>query len=107
MARAEALTMPSPAPISTQLACISLIVPVWRDGGGVIALLKRLESFPEIREIIVSGGEPAGDLQEKIERLGGLLGGSTKPNRGPQLNAGGQVACGDCLLFRHADSETR
>jgi GT2 family glycosyltransferase len=99
--------MPSPAPISTQLACISLIVPVWRDGGGVIALLKRLESFPEIREIIVSGAEPAGDLQEKIESLGGIFVESTQPNRGAQLNAGAQVACGDWLLFHHADTELR
>ena len=91
----------------SRTACISVVVPIWRDGDGIVTLLARLQSLAEIREIIISAAEPATGLREKIEMLRGVFVHSAKPNRGAQLNIGAGLATGDWLLFHHADTELR
>jgi hypothetical protein len=88
-------------------ACISVIVPVWRDSDAVLPLVRRLQFLPEIREIIISAAEPATGLREQIEMLGGIFVETVRPNRGAQLNLGARVATAPWLLFQHADTELR
>lgn len=87
--------------------CISMIIPIWRDSGGILPLVDRLRSLPEIREIIVSAAEPVAGLREQIELRDGIFLQNPEPNRGQQLNHGAQIATGDWLLFHHADTELR
>jgi GT2 family glycosyltransferase len=86
---------------------ISVIIPIWRDGDGLIPLVQRLISFPEIREVIISAAEPSVNLRKRIEMLGAIFVQNAKPNRGLQLNKGAQIATADWLLFHHADAELR
>ena len=90
---------------SNQAACISVIIPVWRDSAVLEPMLIRLCSFAEIREIIVSAAEPAADLRGRVEAHGAVLVENTRPNRGEQLNRGAELATADWLLFHHADTE--
>jgi hypothetical protein len=52
---------------------VSVIIPVWRDGVGVMPLVQRLRSFPEVREIIISAAEPSLNLRKRVEMLGAIL----------------------------------
>jgi hypothetical protein len=61
---------------------ISVIIPIWRDGDGLIPLVQRLISFPEIREVIISAAEPSVNLRKRIEMLGAIFVQNAKPNRG-------------------------
>jgi GT2 family glycosyltransferase len=82
-----------------------VIIPVWRDGVGVMPLVQRLRSFPEVREIIISAAEPSVNLRKGVEMLGAIFVENSKPNRGLQLNQGAQIATADWLLFHHVDTE--
>jgi hypothetical protein len=103
--RAGELISPRLEANQTQLACISVIVPLWRDHPALIALVQRLRPLAQIREIIVPAAEPAVGLRAQVEMLGGVFLRSAQPNRGAQLNQGAQIARGDWLLFHHVDTE--
>jgi glycosyltransferase involved in cell wall biosynthesis len=88
-----------------QSACVSVIVPLWRNSEALIPLLTRLRACPEIREIIVSAAEPSAQVAEAVERAGAMFVENAKPNRGRQLNKGARFATGEWLLFQHVDTE--
>ena len=85
--------------------CVSVVIPIWRDNETLAPLVKRLRSFAEVREVIISAAEPKGDLAGRIEELGAIFLQSAEPNRGRQLNEGARIATADWLLFHHADTE--
>jgi glycosyltransferase involved in cell wall biosynthesis len=89
---------------SSQASCISVIIPIWRDGEAVVPLVQRLRFFPEVREIIVSAAEIADELCERVRAAGGIFLANNEPNRGRQLNQGADLATADWVLFHHADS---
>jgi rSAM/selenodomain-associated transferase 2 len=84
---------------------ISAIIPVWGDSESLISLVKRLRSFAEVSEIILSAAQPLPDLRERVQMLGVIFVESANPNRGRQLNQGAQMATADWLLFHHVDTE--
>ena len=90
-----------------EIANISVIIPIWRDGETLLPLVANLKSWPQIREVIVSAAEPAFDLRRQLEEAGAIFLDNVKPNRGQQLNEGARIATGEWLLFQHADTEVR
>ncbi len=86
---------------------LSIIIPVLNEEKSLPILLKDLENckrhvtFP-IECIIVDGGSV--DRSEEICRENGVSVVQAPRGRGQQLAAGADVACGDVLLFLHADS---
>jgi rSAM/selenodomain-associated transferase 2 len=99
---------PSSALAREQLSrtgCISVIIPVWRETEALISLVNRLQSFPGVREVIISAAEPTHDFGNRVQALGAIFLKNAEPNRGRQLNKGALVATADWLLFHHADTE--
>jgi len=69
-----------------QTATISVIIPVWRNGDGLLPLVRDLKSWPHVREVIVSVAEPAPHLRPELEKAGATFLNNTGPNRGhPRL----------------------
>lgn len=86
------------------MACISLIIPVWRDTQALQHLLQQLKalSWP-LAEIIVVDGE---DCAENVKLCSSLQVQYLvcQRGRGQQQNAAARVATGDWLWFVHADA---
>lgn len=79
---------------------LSVVIPVLDAGADLKACLDRLSEADDI--IVVDGGST--DDSAQIARSAGARLVSTSAGRGEQLSAGAQVACGDWLLFIHADT---
>jgi GT2 family glycosyltransferase len=88
-----------------QSACISVIIPLWRNSAALLPLLRTLRACPEVGEIIVSAAEPLPDLRKQVEALDAIFVETAEPNRGRQLNKGALFATADWLLFQHVDTE--
>lgn len=84
---------------------ISIIIPVYREGDGINALithLRRLDTRGDA-EIVVVDGHPDRDTISVIRDKDVVALGSAK-GRARQMNAGAVVARGSLLLFLHADT---
>lgn len=94
--------------MSADRPTLSMIVPCWNDVHALGALLRKLAADEGPDELIV-GDASSGVLAEEITKLchdfGVKLVAGLDPNRGSQMNAAARLACGDILLFQHADSE--
>jgi rSAM/selenodomain-associated transferase 2 len=81
---------------------VSIIVPVLNEAELIDDFLRHLrEVAPAAEIIVVDGGSRDGTMT--IAQPLANIGLTTKPGRGPQMNAGAAVARGDVLLFVHAD----
>ncbi|MBM3811296.1 MAG: glycosyltransferase [Acidimicrobiia bacterium] len=78
---------------------ISIIVPVLNEEAEIAGLLEHLMALRPHEVIIADGGSTDATLS-RASRARVVEGAS---GRGPQLNAGAAAACGDVLLFLHAD----
>lgn len=81
---------------------ISVIIPVLNEEktiGSTLEALRRLHSW-EI--IVVDGGST--DKTRDIAAKEGVIIATSPPGRARQMNHGARLACGDVLLFLHADS---
>lgn len=83
---------------------VSVIIPMLNEASQLPALLDSLGSFPgRMCEVIfVDGGSSDGSSQ--LARAGGYNVIGSGPGRACQMNAGAHAACGDILLFLHADT---
>lgn len=84
---------------------ISVVIPVLDEADGINGLISHLRSLAgaERIEIIVVDGDPLGGTIRALEDPSVLV--LTAPvGRARQMNAGAARACGDILLFLHADT---
>ena len=84
---------------------VSVIVPVWNDRAALGRLLPKLLAEAPAPEIIVVDGQStdgSGDLAARYRAVRWLA--SPRRGRGRQMNLGASAACGDVLLFLHADT---
>jgi rSAM/selenodomain-associated transferase 2 len=86
-----------------RLSC-SVIVPCWNDANALRDALPRLTELRGVDEIIVADASNGDDCRALAIGLGVRVVRCAQANRGAQLNAGARVACGDLLLFHHADT---
>jgi rSAM/selenodomain-associated transferase 2 len=77
-----------------------VIIPTLDAAGRLPAALTALRSH--VAEIVVSDGRSSDDTT-RIAREAGAIVVAAPPGRGSQLAAGAAAACGDWLLFLHAD----
>jgi rSAM/selenodomain-associated transferase 2 len=79
---------------------VSIIIPTWNEAGGIGQTIRGLRT-QKPREIIVVDGGSTDATVEKASDADRVL--VSMPGRAFQMNAGGAAACGDFLLFLHAD----
>lgn len=82
---------------------ISIIIPTLNEATTIChaaAALKRLRG--EFEVIVADGG--SADETVRLAQQCGLRVINAPPGRGPQMNAGAQLARGEALLFLHADT---
>ena len=86
---------------------ISVVVPSWRDGKNLAALLPTLSRLEDVAETIVvdAGGDP--EAERIALSCGATFIGCPAPNRGEQMNLGAAAAGGDVIVFQHADTDLR
>ncbi len=84
----------------------SIIVPVLREESKINELIEKLyRQFPaESFEIVVVDGDADGGTIREI-RYPDVTMAYSEPGRGRQMNTGAKLACGDILIFLHADTE--
>ncbi|WP_227657477.1 TIGR04283 family arsenosugar biosynthesis glycosyltransferase [Candidatus Magnetaquicoccus inordinatus] len=83
---------------------LSIVIPVRQEAEGLADCLQALQSLRQAGvEIIVVDGE-SHDHSAAIARNWGAKVIVTAPGRSKQMNAGASVACGEIILFLHADT---
>lgn len=85
-------------------AVISVVIPTLNESRRLPELLSCLSSCPASHELIICDGGSSDQTVEIAKRFGAIVV-TSKTGRGTQLAAGAKAACGDVLLFLHADSE--
>lgn len=81
-----------------------MVIPTFNESRRLPELLSCLSSCPVDHELIVCDGGSSDQTVEIAKRFGVTVV-TCKTGRGTQLAAGAAAACGDVLLFLHADSE--
>ena len=79
---------------------ISVIIPVLNEERCLATMLESVRAAGECEIIIVDGGSTDGTCKIAA-RFGSLS--TSPPGRAVQMNRGAKRACGDILLFLHAD----
>jgi rSAM/selenodomain-associated transferase 2 len=83
---------------------LSIIIPVLNEGDGIVAALDGLADLRAlgVEVIVVDGGSRDATVQRARARADRVI--SAPRGRALQMNAGAEKACGDVLLFLHADT---
>ncbi len=82
---------------------LSIIVPALNEENHIVPLLRLLRAMPQVFEIVVCDGG-SNDATVRVAEQGGAQVVCSARNRGAQLHAGAQAACGDTFWFLHADA---
>jgi rSAM/selenodomain-associated transferase 2 len=85
------------------LSLISVVIPVLNEAAQLPDLLRALQAEPVSREIIVIDGGSVDGTAEAAGVADATLVTSAPRGRGQQIAAGAAAACGEALLFLHAD----
>jgi rSAM/selenodomain-associated transferase 2 len=80
-----------------------VVIPALNEAAQLPDLLRALHAEPVSREIIVIDGGSVDGTAEAAREAGATLVVSATRGRGQALAAGAAVACGEALLFLHAD----
>jgi len=83
---------------------LSVVIPCWRDAEALGRVLPMLHALAGIDEVIVADATETDECRALAHAAGCLVAHCPRPSRGAQMNAGAALACGDVLLFHHADS---
>ena len=81
---------------------ISIVIPALNERAGLPAVVATALAIGPAEIIVVDGGSADG-TREWVRSMAALRLLESGRGRGPQLNAGAQVASGEVLLFLHAD----
>lgn len=81
---------------------VSVIIPTLNEAEHLPLTLKHVAAGESVEVIIADGGSHDDTL--RIAQSHGATVVSSPPNRARQMNAGAKAACGDTLLFLHADT---
>ncbi|MBA3882364.1 MAG: TIGR04283 family arsenosugar biosynthesis glycosyltransferase [Chthoniobacterales bacterium] len=84
---------------------ISVVVPSWRDSNNLSVLLPGLAKLASVTETIVIDASDDARSERIAQECRAMFVKSAAPNRGAQMNAGAALACGDVIVFQHADTE--
>src|SRR6266487_3136988 len=87
-----------------RMSKLSIIMPVLDEGEGIAAALDALADLRALgtEVIVVDGGSRDATIQRARPRADRVI--SAPRGRALQMNAGAEKACGDVLLFLHADT---
>lgn len=86
------------------MKALSIIVPVLNEAARLPALLVGLAPFREAAEVIVVDGGSTDGSAEAARAAGWARVLAAPRGRARQMNAGAAAACGEVLLFLHADT---
>ena len=84
---------------------ISVVVPAWHEAENLAVLLPALSQLDSVAEIIVVNTSGDSESERIILSCGATLIAAPVPNRGEQMNLGGQAASGDVIAFQHCDTD--
>lgn len=95
---------PSPSVPSVSIPSVSIIVPMLNEIEQLPDLFEQLRFWQDrgCEVIIVDGGSQDGSAAAATHAGFRVI--EAEPGRGRQMNAGARAACGDALLFLHADT---
>jgi rSAM/selenodomain-associated transferase 2 len=83
---------------------ISVVIPSWRDGENLRALLPLLKAQSSVHETIVVDASGDGIAEAITLDAGATYIPCPRPNRGEQMNLGAAASTGDVILFQHCDT---
>ncbi|GAB4150396.1 MAG: TIGR04283 family arsenosugar biosynthesis glycosyltransferase [Planctomycetaceae bacterium] len=92
--------MTAPVENSSASLSISVIIPTLNEAEHIQALIQETRSLGTCEIIVVDGGSTDRTSELAVTADKCL---SVSPGRAIQQNAGAEIACGDVLLFLHAD----
>jgi len=83
----------------------SIIIPVWKEEFVIPQTIEHINNLQpaDSAEIIVVDGDPEGKTME-VARREGVKSFVSNRGRGNQMNQGAALACGNILIFLHADT---
>src|SRR5437667_9633289 len=79
---------------------VSIVIPTWNEAGGIAQMIRDLRVQRPGEIIVVDGGSSDATVEQARDADLVLV---SEPGRAVQMNAGAAAACGDLLLFLHAD----
>jgi len=102
-------------PTGASCCAISVIVPVLNEAGTIEALVRSLAAQadpPPFQVVLADGGSRDGTVDRFRHLTRHWIGPgrraddviAERPGRAPQMNLGAAAACGEALLFLHADT---
>lgn len=86
----------------TTAGLLSIIIPTLNEVHNVLGLVANLLTVSDCEEIVADGGSTDGTPELAQEMGRRVISGAR--GRGRQMNAGAALACGEVLLFLHADA---
>jgi len=86
------------------MTALSIIMPVLNEAAGIAETLQALAPYRArgVEVVIVDGGSGDATVAQATPLADQVV--SAAHGRGPQMNAGATCACGEVLLFLHADT---
>jgi rSAM/selenodomain-associated transferase 2 len=82
---------------------LSVVIPTWNEAARLPATLAAWQAIGAAGEIVVADAHSSDGTGALAQRLGARMVASPR-GRGEQLRMGADAACGDWLLFAHADA---
>ncbi len=90
--------------MSNAYPSFSAIIPTLNEAHHIVACISAVRALHPDIEVIVADGDSADDTTRLASEAGAVVHQAPR-GRGPQCNAGAEVASGDVLVFLHADTQ--